>query len=308
MKTLEKDQLMEYIRHAIELESSMIGEQTLIDEYTADMGKRKPVLSENTHAEEDVQKQVQLDELPSVDIAAYAVLAAAFLMLFIPLIAKLPFIPIFFMIPAIGMIIPVIYIVRVMRKRKAITEENEEKKKQCREECERIREERSRNREVHSKLLEEWQTSFDSNTSYRARRQAELSGVLTEYYAADVIFPKYRNLPALTSIYEYLMTGRCEELTGPNGAYNLYEMELRQNTVIAQLNAIITNLEQIRQNQFMLYQELTKLNETTSRISADISAIRGYTVALTELSSLNAYYSAVTAESTSALAFMHALG
>ena len=81
-----------------------------------------------------------------------------------------------------------------------------------------------------------------------------------------------------------------------------------QNTVIAQLNAIITNLEQIRQNQFMLYQELTKLNETTSRISADISAIRGYTVALTELTSLNVYYNAIAAESTSALAFMHALG
>ena len=74
------------------------------------------------------------------------------------------------------------------------------------------------------------------------------------YNNKELIYPKYHNLPALTSIYEYLVTGRCDELTGPHGAYNLYEDEVRKDTVISQLNLVIDNLEKIKQNQYMLYQ------------------------------------------------------
>ena len=154
----------------------------------------------------------------------------------------------------------------------------------------------------------QWLASSAEGKALLTKKKTELAQTLETYYGADVIYPKYRSLPALTSIYEYLITGRCETLAGADGAYNLYEMELRQNTVIAQLNTIISNLEQIRQNQYMLYQELTKLNATIGQIANDIAAIRGYSITLTGLASLNAYYSAVTAQSTSALAFMYALG
>ncbi|MBR4711255.1 MAG: hypothetical protein IKP10_04430 [Clostridia bacterium] len=86
---------------------------------------------------------------------------------------------------------------------------------------------------------------------------------MTDYYAKDVIYPKYRALPALTSIYEYLSSGRCSTLTGADGAYNLYETETRQNIIIGQLSAVIENLEQIRTNQYVLYQEMRRINEST---------------------------------------------
>lgn len=58
---------------------------------------------------------------------------------------------------------------------------------------------------------------------------------LDSLYEMGIIYPKYRNLVAVSTIYEYLSSGRCDRLDGPDGAYNLYEMELRQNIVIGQL-------------------------------------------------------------------------
>lgn len=88
----------------------------------------------------------------------------------------------------------------------------------------------------------------------------KLETALDDLYSKNVIFPKYRNLVAVTTILEYLSSGRCSELEGPNGAYNLYEMELRQNIVIAQLSTITRNLEGIRNNQYTLYQEISNSN------------------------------------------------
>ena len=44
-----------------------------------------------------------------------------------------------------------------------------------------------------------------------------------DLYAYDVIFGKYRDVVALSSFYEYLMSGRCTSLVGATGAYNIYE-------------------------------------------------------------------------------------
>lgn len=84
---------------------------------------------------------------------------------------------------------------------------------------------------------------------------------LNKLYGMDVIFPKYRNLVAICSMYEYFVTGRVSQLKGADGAYNLYESELRQNLIIAQLDRIATKLDEIKENQYMLYFELKKTNE-----------------------------------------------
>jgi hypothetical protein len=75
-------------------------------------------------------------------------------------------------------------------------------------------------------------------------------------YRKDIIFPKYRNFIAINQIAEYIDSGRCTELEGPNGAYNLFESELRQNIIIDKLETVINQLEQIKQNQFYIYQAM----------------------------------------------------
>lgn len=69
--------------------------------------------------------------------------------------------------------------------------------------------------------------------------------LLTQLYAQDIIHPKYRNFLAIAQIYEYFDTGRCTELGGANGAYNLYESELRQNIIIDRLDVIVSQLQML---------------------------------------------------------------
>lgn len=98
-----------------------------------------------------------------------------------------------------------------------------------------------------------------------------LSGALGKLYAENIIYPKYRNMVAVTTIYEYLESGRCNRLEGPDGAYNLYEMELRQNIIIGQLSVIASNLEHIKENQFMLYNEIVAANDNTNFLLTNIN-------------------------------------
>ena len=117
---------------------------------------------------------------------------------------------------------------------------------------------------------------------------ASLESALKQVYEKNIIFPKYRNFVAITAINEYLESGRCSTLEGADGAYNLYEMELRQNIVIGQLSNIISNLEQIRNNQFSLYEELKKSNEKIDDIIYELKVLQ-------EDTKLNLYFNYVTA-------------
>ena len=133
----------------------------------------------------------------------------------------------------------------------------------------------------YSNLLQNWNVrvdEYDRKSSTITKQHddvlASLEIALQKHYEQNVVFPKYRNMVAITTINEYLMSGRCYELEGPNGAYNLYEMELRQNIVIGQLSSIISSLEQIRSNQFSLYQELVKANTTVKDILHEVKGVR----------------------------------
>ena len=134
---------------------------------------------------------------------------------------------------------------------------------------------------------------------------AETRATLTKLYSLDIVFPKYRNLVAMCSIYEYFASGRCSELTGANGAYNLYESELRQNIIIGQLDQIIDQLEQIKQNQYMLYSELKETNTTLKEVSRDVSSIMKATKAIEENSYLTAQYAKITAKNTEAIKYIN---
>ncbi len=110
---------------------------------------------------------------------------------------------------------------------------------------------------------------------------AEAKKKLQEYYDLDIIFGKYRGLVPVSMMYEYLASSRCSSLEGPDGAYNLYEAEIRQNIIIVQLQTIISQLESIKQNQYCLYQQLKEIegntremNNSLNRISRDLDRIK----------------------------------
>lgn len=111
-----------------------------------------------------------------------------------------------------------------------------------------------------------------------------------QLYAYNIIYGKYRNYVALTSIYEYLDSGRCNTLEGPQGAYNLFETESRTNEIILQLNTIAASLEAIKTNQFMLYCELQKANHSLDTMNelmdAAITELRSVDLKLTDAKGL----------------------
>jgi len=146
-------------------------------------------------------------------------------------------------------------------------------------------------------------------------------------YSYDIIFGKYRNAVALSSFYEYLISGRCSSLEGSDGAYNIFENEIRMNRVISQLDTVISSLEDIKQNQFMMYEELRSINESLDSLNytmdqalTSIRGIEANTIQMNEYmehisqnsdviahnTAVSAYYSKINAPLTNALGYMMA--
>lgn len=159
------------------------------------------------------------------------------------------------------------------------------------------------------------------------------------FYGYNIIYPKYRNYVAITTFCEYVASGRCSSLEGVDGAYNLYETECMNNLIVSQLTIIADKLEDIKQNQILMYKELKtinqnlkKLNETMKEvvasinlldmnisdmknyiidISTNIQDIKNTNAKIAENTAITAHYSELTAhytklncEITNALGFM----
>ena len=132
-------------------------------------------------------------------------------------------------------------------------------------------------------------------------------------YGFNVIFGKYQNIVALSTFYEYLMAGRCTELEGANGAYNIYENELRANL-------IIEKLDEIKETQYLMYSSLEKINnnldylnttmstalESIQHMEKDIAHISENTDLIAHNTAVTAYYSKLNAELTNSLGYMEA--
>lgn len=142
-----------------------------------------------------------------------------------------------------------------------------------------------------------------------------------ELYACNVIFPKYRNFVALSTFYEYLMTGRCSALEGADGVYNLYESEVRANLIIAKPTDVVQPLEEIKDNQYTAYSQLRAVNSSLDKLNTRMNeankaltdikqtgeTMSGYMQDVASNTAVIAYYSKKNAELTDALGFMTAL-
>lgn len=148
-------------------------------------------------------------------------------------------------------------------------------------------------------------------------------------YSYNIVYHKYRNdVVALSSFYEYLMSGRCETLEGAHGAYNIYEAEIRANAIVAHLDEIRKQLNTLIQTQFMICSELQKVNKNMSElnskmdsalasvrkiekgvenISLNTETIARNTEVIAYNSQVTAYYSKLNTELTNALGYMVAL-
>ena len=111
--------------------------------------------------------------------------------------------------------------------------------------------------------------------------EAKARQELNELYTQNLIHPKYRNFVAVSQICEYFETGRCDTLTGPNGAYNLFEAELRANVIIIKLDNILEKLDDIKSMQYMIYEAIMTTNSLLGSISNELSQVTDAVIANT---------------------------
>ncbi len=159
-------------------------------------------------------------------------------------------------------------------------------------------------REAKELHLEKIDAVYDSSISRMRKSLGEVEKTLRTLYRMDVVHPKYRDMVAMCSIYEYFETGRCTSLKGADGAYNLYEAELRQNLIISRLDRIINRLDEIKNNQYMLYCELKETNSILLSISSEVASIASATDSIARTSTITAVCAQATAKNTEALKYI----
>lgn len=134
---------------------------------------------------------------------------------------------------------------------------------------------------------------------------------LLKLYDKNILHPKYRNMTAVCTILEYFETGRCSSLTGSDGAYNLYESEIRQNLIILKLDEVIEHLDELKATMYRcctaiervskqlngIQQELKQLNATASKqLLVQQEQVK--------FASLTTAYTAATAANTEAIKYL----
>lgn len=136
-----------------------------------------------------------------------------------------------------------------------------------------------------------------------ADQYARTSNMLNQLYEVKangeyLLFPKYRNMVAIVMFIEYLESRRCSDLIGHEGAYNIYENEIRLNLIITQLNDVISRLDEIKDNQYYLYNLISDANRRNNQIYQEL--LSGISQ-ISENTALAAAYSEATANNTAAM-------
>lgn len=126
------------------------------------------------------------------------------------------------------------------------------------------------------------------NVAYRAQKQAKLykmelaiikedyqkiKNLLDQYYELNYIYPKYRKLVYICSIYEYFDSGRCNTLIGPYGAYNLLEQDIKYSKIVDRLDNISDKLDIVIENQQLLYHALNECKRSISSLEDSMNSI-----------------------------------
>ncbi|MBQ4429603.1 MAG: hypothetical protein II871_07505 [Clostridia bacterium] len=130
-------------------------------------------------------------------------------------------------------------------------------------------------------------------------RYQKTQETLRRFYDVGVIYGKYRyDFAAVASFLDYFQSGRCSTLgenRGGDGAYNLYESELRQNVIINKLDQVLSKLDQIRDNQYSLacaIQEGNRMSQRLVQATERLAAAGEQTARNSEIAAYNSQQSA----------------
>ncbi len=140
-----------------------------------------------------------------------------------------------------------------------------------------------------------------------AQAHTKMSNTLNLYYQRGIIFPKYRNFVAVSSFHEYLSSGRCSRLDGHEGAYNIFESEIRQNMIICKLDEVVRKLDTIQDNQYMMYSAIRQSNQKSDSVLKALDNATDHLQAIESNTTVSAYNSNIIAQNTEFLTWLEIL-
>lgn len=146
--------------------------------------------------------------------------------------------------------------------------------------------------------------NIDIQISILKNKYNETSTTLQKLYNMNILYPKYKNFIAAATFYEYFDSGRCRTLEGHEGAYNIFENELRLNAILGKLDDILNHLEEIRSSQYAIYNAISQGNKTANAIYQNSVKIADTMNTIEDNTALAAYNSAISAKNTEILKFI----
>ncbi len=133
--------------------------------------------------------------------------------------------------------------------------------------------------------------------------ERKINKLLSDLYACDIIYPKYRKIEYICNAYDYLSSGLCNSLEGPNGVYARLEDDIKFGRIMDKLDVIINKLDDIINNQresaWMLSQlvgGVNKLGGTLDSISNKLDTMSSSNTAIASALNSIEYNTAVSSQ------------
>lgn len=283
---MEKKQLLEYINKVFELEAAIYTQNEIIKKIDNELYELNHVQYREKESYYSYEEKREVDSSMGFDIVCAMIIG---------IIASIPMgIPFGFLIylftdanhPFILGDIATFIVMAVVWLPRKISEENWKK-----EQNDKIRYENMKNRKMVEEANEKVKRHNNGVVNYNENLHKEVIAkngiyipykeklieirdetkrILEKFYDKSIIYPKYRDIVAVSSFYDYLSSGVCDSLEGHEGCYNKFDLEVRLDTVISKLDDVLDNLDQIKKNQHTLYLEMVECNERLSGLSQSL--------------------------------------
>ena len=109
--------------------------------------------------------------------------------------------------------------------------------------------------------------------------ESDIKDTLETYYSTHVLDPEYQDLVPVTTMYGYFKDNRCQELTGHNGAYSLYEKELKAQTITGDLEEVLNRTNNLADAQKDILSQVGKVNGKTEALIDSVDRVNAKNMA-----------------------------
>ena len=114
--------------------------------------------------------------------------------------------------------------------------------------------------------IKEYEREIAENTESLEK----IDRALEVYYEPQALYPKYRSLIPVATMYGYFDSGRCIDLTGHSGAYGYYEKELRYKNITEDLDEILQKTEEAAGDQALIQKKVAEIKDKASKLVSTV--------------------------------------